>query len=41
MWEMFDHFPKIVAKSKGQMGDLLDTINYFVLYGKEDFAQRE
>ena len=41
MWEMFDHFPKIVAKAKGQMGDLLDTINYFVLYGKEDFAQRE
>lgn len=23
------------------MGDLLDTINHFVLYGKEEFAQRE
>ena len=41
MWEMFEHFPKIVAKAEGQLGDLLDTINYFVLYGKEDFAQRE
>ena len=41
MWEMFDHFPKVVSKAKGQMGDLLDTMNYFVLYGKEEFAQRE
>jgi len=38
MWEMFDHFPKVVIKAKGQMGDLLDTINHFVMYGKEEFA---
>lgn len=41
MWEMFEHFPKIVAKSKGQLGDLLDTINSFMVYGKQEFAQRE
>ena len=41
MWEMFDHFPAIVSKSKGQLGDLLDTVNHFMTYGKDEFAQRE
>ena len=41
MWEMFDHFPKVITKSKGQLNDTLDTLNYFVMYGKEQFAQRE
>lgn len=41
MWEMFDHFPKILAKSKGQLGDLLDTLNSFMIYGKDQFAQRD
>lgn len=41
MWEMFDHFPNIVTKAKGQLGDLLDTVNHFMSYGKEEFAQRE
>ena len=38
MWEMFDHFPKVITKSKGQLNDTLDTLNYFVMYGKEQFA---
>ena len=37
---MFEHFPKIVQKGKGQMGDLLDCINYFMVYGKFQFAER-
>ena len=41
MWEMFEHFPKVVAKTRGEIGDLLDTINHFMLYGKNEFAQRE
>ena len=41
MWEMFDHFPKILSKSRGQFGDLLYTLNAFMVYGKEEFAQRE
>lgn len=41
MWAMFDHFPKIVTKSKGQLGDLLDTINHFVMFDKQGFAARE
>ena len=38
MWEIFDHFPKVVTKAKGELGDLLDTINNFMIYGKETFA---
>ena len=34
MWVMFDQFPKIVTKAKGQLGDILDTINYYVTYDK-------
>ena len=41
MWEIFDHFPKVVSKAKGQLGDLLDTINAFMVHGKDTFAQRE
>jgi len=41
MWAMFDQFPKIVTKSKGQLGDLLDTINHFVMFDKQGFAARE
>ena len=33
-WEMFDQFEKIVQKGNGNMGDLLDCINYFMIYGK-------
>jgi hypothetical protein len=40
MWEMFDLLPNVVVKNKGILGDLLDTINYFMMYGKEEFAQR-
>lgn len=41
MWEIFDVFPKLLTKSKGQLGDLLDTINSYMVHGKEMFAQRE
>ncbi len=41
MWEMFDHFPKLLTKSRGQLGDLLDTLNSFMIHGKDEFAQRE
>ena len=33
-WEIFDQFEKIVQKGNGNMGDLLDCINYFMIYGK-------
>jgi len=41
MWEIFDVFPKLLTKSKGQLGDLLDTINSYMVHGKDMFAQRE
>lgn len=41
MWEIFDVFPKLLTKSKGQLGDLLDTINIYMVHGKEAFALRE
>lgn len=41
MWELFDLLPNVVQKNKGELVDLLDTINYFMVYGKEQFAQRE
>jgi len=41
MWEIFDLFPALMTKSKGQLGDLLDAINNYMLYGKEQFALRE
>lgn len=34
MWELFDLLPNVVAKNKGQLCDLLDTINNFMVYGK-------
>jgi len=40
LWEMFDLLPNVLLKNKGQMGDLLDTINYFMIYGKDEFRQR-
>lgn len=40
LWEMFDLLPNVLVKNKGQMGDLLDTVNYFMIYGKDEFAQR-
>ena len=41
MWEIFDVFPKLLTKAKGQLGDLLDTINSYMIHGREGFAQRE
>jgi len=40
LWEMFDLLPNVLVKNKGQMGDLLDTINYFMIYGKDEFRLR-
>ena len=31
MWIIFDQFPKIVTKASGALGDLLSTMNYYVL----------
>lgn len=33
-WQMFDLFPNVVAKNKGALGDLLDTLNTYLFYGK-------
>ena len=41
MWEIFDMFPNVLTKSKGQLGDLLDAINVYMQYGKEQFVTRE
>ena len=38
LWEIFDVFPKLLTKSKGQLGDLLDCINTFMVHGKEAFS---
>ena len=41
MWIIFDQFPKIVTKASGALGDLLSTMNYYVLYDAPGFAARE
>ena len=35
-WEIFNQFPKVLAKNKDSFGNLLDTINYYLIYGKDD-----
>ena len=38
MWEIFEQFTKVITKSKGQLGDLFDTVNLYMVHGKEEFA---
>lgn len=35
---MFPYLEKVFEKSKECFGNLLDTLNYFLIYGKEGFA---
>lgn len=35
LWQMFPHLPKVFEKNKFVFGQLLDTLNYYLLFGKE------
>lgn len=35
-WEIYQQFRKVLEKSKFAFGNLLDTINYYCTYGKQD-----
>ena len=37
-WEIFNQFPKVLSKNKDSFGNLLDTINYYLIYGKNDLC---
>ena len=38
LWTIFPHLVKVFAKAKNTFGNLLDTLNYYMLSGKEYFA---
>lgn len=38
-WEIYQQFPKVLEKQKHQFSNLLDTVIYFLQYGKSDMAQ--
>ena len=37
-WEILNQFPKVLVKNKDSFGNLLDTINYYLIYGKNDLC---
>lgn len=38
-WELYQQFPKVLEKQKYCFGNLLDTVNYYLMYGKQDMVQ--
>ena len=38
LWIIFPHLTKVFEKNKRVFGNLLETINYYLLYGKEYMA---
>ena len=39
LWHMFPHLYKVFEKSKYVFGNLLDTINHYLIYGKDTLLQ--
>lgn len=39
LWTLFPCLTKVFEKNKKYFGNLLDTINYYLLYGKDYLAQ--
>jgi hypothetical protein len=38
LWQIFPYLMKVFEKNKKAFGNLLDAINYYLLYGKEYLA---
>jgi len=38
LWTIFPHLVKVFEKSKKVFGNLLDTINYYLIHGKDQIA---
>lgn len=38
-WEIYQQFPKVLEKQKYQFSNMLDTINYYCQYGKQEMTQ--
>jgi len=38
LWVIFPHLTKVFLKSKNTFGNLLDTLNYYLVYGKDELA---
>ena len=41
MWELFTKFPAILEKNKHQFKELFDTINMYLITGREGFIQNQ
>jgi hypothetical protein len=41
LWIIFPHLEKVFTKNKDSFGNLLDTVNYYLLYGKEFIAENK
>ena len=41
MWELFQQFPKVLMKNKHAFGNLFETINYFLIVGKQELAESQ
>ena len=38
LWTIFPHLQKVFDKNKHTFGNLLDTLNQYLLHGKQQFA---
>lgn len=38
LWHMFPHLSKVFEKNKFVFGHLLDTLNYYLIYGRDQFV---
>ena len=41
MWTIYPHLMKVFQKNKMSFGNLLDTLNMFLVYGKQDFVENK
>lgn len=39
LWTIFPQLTKVFIKNKHVFGNLLDTLNYYLIYGKDYIAQ--
>jgi importin-7 len=39
LWTIFPHLTKVFAKNKLVFGNLLDTLNYYLIFGRDYLAQ--
>jgi len=41
LWTIFPELPKVLEKNKASFGNLLDTINYYLIFGRDEFINSQ